>query len=44
MNNEKRVNIDPSWKGVIKWGGFSLFASGAIALIFFILYKMGKEV
>ncbi|UCF07935.1 MAG: hypothetical protein JSW28_09900, partial [Thermoplasmata archaeon] len=34
---EMGFEIDPSWKGVIKWGGLSLFVSGAIALIFFFL-------
>ena len=28
------MTIDRSWKGVYKWGGFSLFASGAILIIF----------
>ena len=32
---EKGYKIDPSWQGVIKWGGLSLFVGGAIALIFF---------
>jgi len=34
MTEEKEFNIDPSWKGVIKWGGFSLFVAGLIAVIF----------
>ncbi len=34
MTKEKGFNIDPSWKGVIKWGGFSLFAAGFILVIF----------
>ena len=34
MTKEKGYNIDPSWKGVIKWGGLSLFAAGLIAVIF----------
>ena len=34
MAKEKEFNIDPSWKGVIKWGGLSLFAAGLIAVIF----------
>jgi hypothetical protein len=37
MTKEKYFSIDPSWKGVIKWGGLSLCASGAIALLFFVL-------
>jgi hypothetical protein len=35
LTKEEGFKIDPSWKGVIKWGGLSLFVSGAIALIFF---------
>jgi len=34
MTKEKGFNIDPSWKGVIKWGGLSLFAAAAILVIF----------
>ena len=32
---EMEFKLDPSWKGVIKWGGLSLFIGGAIALTFF---------
>ena len=34
MTKEKEFNIDPSWKGVIKSGGVSLFAAAAILVIF----------
>lgn len=34
MTNEKRINIDPSWKGVYKVGGISLFVAGAIPFLF----------
>jgi hypothetical protein len=34
MTEEKGFNIDPSWKGVIKWGGISLFAAGIVPIIF----------
>ncbi len=34
MTKEKGFNIDPSWKGVIKWGGLSLFSAGLILVIF----------
>jgi hypothetical protein len=34
MTNEEKFIIDPSWKGVYKVGGFSLFASGAILVVF----------
>ena len=36
MTIEKRFNIDPSWKGVIKWGGLSLFLAGVIIIVFVI--------
>jgi len=34
MTKEKEFKIDPSWKGVIKWGGFSLFAAGFVLVLF----------
>jgi hypothetical protein len=34
---DKSIHIDPSWRGVVKWGGLSLLISGAMALLFFIL-------
>lgn len=34
MAKEKEFNIDPSWKGVIKWGGFSLFTAGFVLVLF----------
>jgi len=34
MTKEKEFNIDPSWKGVIKWGELSLFAAAFILIIF----------
>ena len=38
MNSGKNTpSIDPSWKGVIKWGGLSLLVAGAIAVLFFVL-------
>ncbi len=36
MTVEKRVTIDPSWQGVIKWGGLSLFIAGVIVIVFVI--------
>ncbi len=36
MTKEKEFYIDPSWKGVIKWGGPCLFVAGAILVIFII--------
>ena len=36
MTKEREFDIDPSWKGVIKWGGFCLFVS-AVVLVIFIL-------
>ncbi len=43
MAKEKKLNIDPSWKGVIKWGGILLIAAAAIALIFFALVIATKQ-
>ena len=37
MVKEEKYNIDSSWRGVVKWGGLSLFFGGLIALLFFIL-------
>jgi len=34
MTKEKGFDKDPSWKGVIKWGGLSLFVSGFVPIIF----------
>jgi hypothetical protein len=36
MTTEKGFSIDPSWRGVIKWGGLSLFAAAAVAVIYFL--------
>ena len=36
MTEEKRFEVDPSWRGVIKWGGLSLFAAATIAVIYFL--------
>ena len=36
MTRKKELNVDPSWKGLIKWGGFSLFFAGII-IVFFII-------
>lgn len=34
LNNE--FDINPSWKSLIKWGGFSLFLAGVIIIIFMV--------
>lgn len=36
MTQKKELDIDPSWKRFIKWGGFSLFLAGVIVVIFII--------
>ena len=36
MTEDNRLRVDPSWQGVIKWGGLSLFAAGAVLFIFVI--------
>ena len=43
MTNDEKFNTDPSWMGIIKWGGISLFVSGAIALLFFVLVITTKQ-
>lgn len=43
MTKEEKFNTDASWMGVIKWGGISLFVSGAIALLFFALVISTKQ-
>jgi len=43
MTKGKEFNIDPSWKGVIKWGGLSLFAAGLIAVIFILSVFITKQ-
>jgi hypothetical protein len=34
MTKEKEFSIDPSWKGVIKWGGLSLLVAGIVLVLF----------
>jgi hypothetical protein len=34
MVKEKEINIDSSWGGVIRFGGFSLFTAGVILVVF----------
>lgn len=36
MTLSKELNIELQWKGMIKWGGFSLFLAGIIVIIFII--------
>ena len=36
MTQKKELDIDVSWKGLVKWGGFSLFLAGVIVIIFII--------
>jgi len=31
------AHIDPSWRGVVRWGGLCLLVGGVIALLFFVL-------
>ena len=45
MANEKRNNIDSSWKGVYKVGGISLFIAGVIPFIFlFFVILLGQTI
>jgi len=43
MTKEQRFTIDPSWKGMIKWGGFSLFAAGAMLVIFILSVLISQQ-
>ncbi|MFC2072256.1 hypothetical protein ACFLUU_06050 [Chloroflexota bacterium] len=43
MTKESEFNIDPSSKGVIKWGGLSLFAAAFILVIFVLLVFITKQ-
>ena len=43
MTKEKELYIDPSWKGVIKWGGLSLFAAAFILVIFVFLVFITQQ-
>ena len=43
MMKEKGFNADLSWKGVIQWGGFSLFAAGAILVIFILSVLISQQ-
>ncbi|NPE30131.1 DUF4386 family protein [Methanococcoides sp. SA1] len=43
MTEEKGFNIDPSWKGAIKWGGLSLFAAGAVPVIFILSVFISQQ-
>lgn len=37
LKRGKSIGIDPSWRGVVRWGGLALLVSGAIAVVFFVL-------
>ena len=43
MTKGKEFNIDPSWKGVIKWGGLSLFAAAFVLVIFVLLVFITQQ-
>ncbi|HXH96939.1 MAG TPA: hypothetical protein VNH40_06985 [Gaiellaceae bacterium] len=35
--------VDPAWKGVIRWGGRSLFAAGAIVVAFMLIVVVSQQ-
>jgi hypothetical protein len=37
------IDLDPSWRGVVKWGGLCLIVAAAIALLFFILVSATQQ-
>jgi hypothetical protein len=43
MTKEKGFNADLSWKGVMKWGGLSLFAAGAFLVIFILSVFISQQ-
>lgn len=43
MTQESKINIDPSWKNVVKWGGLSLSVAGAIAGLFIISVLISQQ-
>jgi hypothetical protein len=42
MTDGRGFNIDPAWKGVVKWGGLALFVS-AIVLVLFVIGVFGFQ-
>jgi hypothetical protein len=42
LTKDEGFRIDPAWKGVVKWGGLSLFAAGII-LVLFIVSVFGAQ-
>lgn len=43
MANENSLGKEQSWKGVIRWGGLSLFAAAAILVIFVLMVFISKQ-
>ncbi|MCK4790967.1 MAG: hypothetical protein KAV87_44950 [Desulfobacteraceae bacterium] len=43
MTEEKAFNVDPSWKGVIKWGGLSLFVAGFMIVPFVLWVLISQQ-
>jgi len=43
MTEEKGFNTDLSWKGVINWGGLSLFAAAIILVIFILVVFITQQ-
>ena len=43
MMEEKSLGLDPSWQGVIKWGGLSLFAAAALLFVFVISVGVAQQ-
>jgi hypothetical protein len=40
---EKKINLDSSWSGVVKWGGLSLFTAGLILVLFILLVFITQQ-
>jgi hypothetical protein len=43
VTNEIGSHLDPYWRGVIRWGGLSLFAAAALLVIFVLMVFITKQ-
>ena len=43
MTEERRFEVDPTWRGVVKWGGLSLFGAGAVLVVFVLAVFISQQ-
>lgn len=43
LNARRSLGIDPSWDGVVRWGGLALLLGGVIAVLFFVLVIVTQQ-